>query len=174
MISAREIISKLDLKPLPEEGGYYRETYRSTSRIPGTVLGLDPSDSRIVSTAIYYVVIPESFSALHRVKSDEIFHFYSGDPIEMIQIDVAGNLSKHTLGSDIFAGQCPQVLVPKGAWQGLRLISGGQWSFMGTTVAPGFEFQDFEVGQREILINQFPQHRDEIIKYTREPSEKAH
>src|SRR5690606_25816936 len=114
-----------------------------------------------MSTAIYYLVIPESFSALHRVKSDEIFHFYGGDAVEMIQIDDHGKLERFEIGNDILGGQQPQVIVPSGVWQGVRLKQGGSWALMGTTVAPGFEFEDFEVGLRDQLIQNFPQHRDD-------------
>lgn len=169
MVTALEIIQKMDLKPLPEEGGFYRETYRSTDHIQ---VGLNTS--RHLNTAIYYLVSDKSFSALHRIKSDEIFHFYSGDPIEMIQITETGEYSKVIMGSDITKGHIPQVVVPKGVWQALRLAEGGIWCLMGTTVAPGFDFQDFEVGTREEMLKQFPQHRDEVLKFTRGPQEKAH
>lgn len=174
-MTAQEIIRKLDMKPLPEEGGYYRETYRGTAAsLPAHMFGIDSNSNRTISTAIYYLVIPESFSALHRVKSDEIFHFYGGDPVEMVQIDDEGNLERFLIGNEVLAGQQPQVVVPRGVWQGLRLKHGGKWALMGTTVAPGFEFEDFEVGIREQLIQNFPQHRDDIIRFSREPNEKAH
>jgi uncharacterized protein len=172
---AIDVIKLLDLKPLPEEGGYYRETYRGNAgRVPARLFGIDSDTNRAISTGIFYLVVPESFSALHRVKSDEMFHFYSGDPVEMIQIDQAGNLKRFTLGADIFSGQVPQVLVPRGVWQALRLKTAGKWALMGTTVAPGFEFEDFEVGNREAMTKQFPQHQSDIIRFTREPNEKVH
>ena len=174
-MTAQEIIKKLDLKPLPEEGGYYRETYRSeASGLDAQLFGIDSRTTRNVCTAIYYLVVPESFSALHRVKSDEIFHFYSGDPVEMIQIDDNGTLERFIIGNDIMNGQVPQVVVRRGVWQALRLKHGGMWSLMGTTVAPGFEFEDFEIGYREQLIQQFPQLSADITRFTREPNEKAH
>lgn len=175
MATAEDVIRQLDLKPLPEEGGYYRETYREADiAVPARSVGIDSPTNRVASTAIYYLLVPQSFSALHRIKSDEIFHFYSGDPVEMIQIDALGNLTTYTLGANIFKGEIPQVVVPKGAWQALRLKPGGAWALMGTTVAPGFEFEDFEVGERQSMLNQFPQHRDAIIKFSRGPNEKAH
>lgn len=168
MITAQEIIRKLDLKPLPDEGGFYRQTYkRENEQLPAKYYGIDSDSKRSVSTAIYYLVTPESFSALHRVKSDEIFHFYGGDPVEMIQIDEEGNVQKFVIGSDIMSGQQPQVVVPKGVWQALKLRDGGQWALMGTTVAPGFEFEDFELGHRNEMLNQFPQHHELVNKYTR-------
>lgn len=175
MKEAKDIIKMLDLKPLPEEGGYYRETYRDKAvMLPAKSYGIPADSVRSISTGIYYLVVPESFSALHRVKSDEVFHFYSGDPVEMIQIDQNGKLTKFVLGSDIFAGHTPQVVVPRGIWQGLRLKKDGKWALMGTTVAPGFEFEDFEVGAREAMIQQFPQYSSDITRFTREPNEKVH
>ena len=174
-MTANEVIKALDLKPLPEEGGYYRETYRSEKiNAPATVVGIPSNEQRAISTAIYYLVVPESFSALHRIKSDEVFHFYGGDPVEMIQIDEDGNISRYILGSDVLAGQHPQVVVKRNTWQGLKLQPGGKWALMGTTVSPGFEFADFEVGSREELKKQYPQHCDDILRFTREADEKAH
>jgi predicted cupin superfamily sugar epimerase len=171
MVTAQDMIKKLDLKPLPGEGGYYRETYRSEVSCAVLLDLASAPVNRNVSTAIYYLVTPDSFSTLHRVKSDEIFHFYSGDPVEMIQIDDAGNVTRQVLGSDILKGEQPQVVVPKGVWQGTRLITSGKWALMGTTVAPGFEFEDFELGERQQMVKLFPQHREYIMKFTREPSQ---
>lgn len=176
MMTAQEVIQMLDLKPLPEEGGYYRETYRSSDSGVATRASIKDNliPKRIASTAIYYLVTPESFSALHRVKSDEIFHFYAGDAVEMLQINEAGEGQYITIGSNIVNGEVPQVLVEKGIWQGTRLKDGGRWALMGTTVAPGFEFDDYENGDREKLLQLFPQLREDIVRYTREPHEKAH
>lgn len=174
MASAQDVIRKMELVPLPDEGGFYRETFRSSGRkIDAKTFGIKSDAQRTISTAIYYLIVPKSFSALHRLQSDEIFHFYGGDPVEMIQIDPDGNLRRLTLGPDIFRGQTPQIVVPRGTWQALRLINGGAWALMGTTVAPGFEFEDFELGNREKLIEQFPQHRDDIISFSRGQNEKA-
>lgn len=175
MRTAEEVIKVLDLKPLPDEGGYFRETYRSELiDAPATIFGIDSKEPRVISTAIYYLVTPNSFSALHRIQSDEVFHFYSGDPVEMIQIDDQGNLTRYLLGPDIFSGQSPQVVVRRGVWQGIRPKKGNSWSLMGTTVSPGFEFQDFELGDREEMIREFPQHKNDILRFTRGPQEKAH
>lgn len=175
MPTAQEVIKALDLKPLPDEGGYFREMYRSADpRIPSATFGISSSTNRSLSTAIYYLVVPESFSALHRIKSDEVFHFYGGDPVEMVQIDDSGKLTRYTLGSDIFNGETPQVVVPAGVWQALRLKKGGAWALMGTTVAPGFEFEDLEVADRDQMTKVFPQHSDDIKRFSREKNEKAH
>jgi predicted cupin superfamily sugar epimerase len=169
-VTADQLIQKLGLVPLPEEGGFYKETYRSSNeQVSARSFGIPSEGTRVASTAILYLVTPDSFSALHKVASDEIFHFYSGDPVEMIQIDEAGSLKKFVIGSDIMNGQSPQIVVPRGVWQGLRLKKGGKWALMGTTVAPGFEFEDFEIGEQNKLINQFPQHESDIKQFTREP-----
>jgi uncharacterized protein len=174
MITAEDVITKLGLIPLQDEGGYFKETYKSTSSMPAQIFGIDGNGNRTVATAIYYLLAPNSYSALHRLKSDEIFHFYSGDPVEMIQIDPNGNLTKFILGPDIFNGQTPQVVVPKGCWQALRLLKGGSWALMGTTVAPGFEFEDFELGDREKMSQLYPQLRDDIARFSRVPNENTH
>ena len=169
MPTAEEVIKKLNLKPLPEEGGYYRETYRSNDKgLPTSLVGIDKPGKRNIATAIYYLVDEESFSALHKIKSDEIFHFYAGDTVEMFQIDTNGKGRIIELGSNFMDGQEPQVLVTRGHWQGLRLKKGGRWALLGTTVSPGFEFEDFEVGKRDSLLKAFPQHTDHIMRFTRE------
>ena len=167
-MEAQELIDRLSLVPLPEEGGYYRETYRSDAgQVSARSYGIDAETDRCPCTAIYYLVVPESFSALHRVRSDEMFHFYGGDAAEMIQIDKEGRLTRFVLGNDIAAGETPQVLVRRGVWQGVRLLPGGKWCLMGCTVAPGFEFEDFEVAPREELVRMFPQHREAVERFTR-------
>lgn len=167
-VTAEQIIQKLNLVPLPEEGGFYRETFRSNNgEVAASAFGIPSEGKRVASTAIYYLVTPDSFSAMHKVASDEVFHFYAGDPAEMIQIDEAGNLTKYTIGSDIMNGQVPQVIVRAGVWQGLRLKHGGKWALMGTTVAPGFEFEDFEIGEQSRMIKEFPEHESDIKQYTR-------
>ena len=173
-MTAEEVIKKLDLKPLPGEGGYYKQTYKCEGPgVPATAYGIHSNTLRHASTAIYYLVTPDSFSSLHRIKSDEIFHFYAGDAVEMVQIDENGNLLRITIGSDLGNGEIPQVVVPKGTWQGTRLKKGGKWALMGTTVAPGFEFEDFELGEREPMLTAFPQHRNDIMRYTKGDHIKA-
>jgi uncharacterized protein len=164
--TAEEVIKKLDLKPLPDEGGYYRQTYKSDVALPANVFGIHSDSMRHISTAIYFLITPESFSALHRIKSDEVYHFYAGDPVEMIQIDESGKLSRFVLGSDILNNQSPQVVAPKGKWQASKLKAGGRWALMGTTVAPGFEFEDSELGDRNRMLQQFPQLSQYIRGYT--------
>jgi predicted cupin superfamily sugar epimerase len=165
MASPEQIIAKLDLKPLPGEGGFYKETYKSAVSVDANSVGIAPTGNRAVCTAIYYLVDSHSFSSLHRLKGDEIFHFYAGDAVEMVQIDPQGNLKIILLGSNILAGETPQILVPAGTWQGSKLKTGGKWALLGNTNAPGFEFEDFELGKKEDLLKQFPQHKEIITQY---------
>jgi len=96
-----------------------------------------------------------------------MFHFYLGDPVEMIQIGAAGELTRFEIGPDIFHGQSPQVMVLRNVWQGLRLMKGGAWALLGTTVSPGFEYEDFELGDRARLTEEFPRHAQWITELTR-------
>jgi len=155
------VITKLNLIPLPNEGGFYRQTYQSEEMI--NVRG-----GRHLASAIYYLVTPEEFSLLHRLSQDETFHFYLGDPVSMIQISENGSLIEFTLGNHIEAGEVPQVVVPKRTWQGTKLRNGGKWSLLGTTVSPGFEFEDMEMGDRYRLMEEFPEHRTKILEFTRQ------
>jgi uncharacterized protein len=147
MMDVNALIERLGLQPHPAEGGYFVETYRS---VEGH------------STAIYYLLTPDTFSAMHRLSSDEIFHFYAGDPVEMLQLLPHGPHRLIVLGSDVLAGQQPQVLVPKGAWQGSRLAAGGEYALLGTTVAPAFRYQDYEHGECNTLIELYPDCADLI------------
>jgi predicted cupin superfamily sugar epimerase len=152
--------------PLAIEGGYFRETYRSELSLSATALPLEYGGDRNVSTAIYYLLTPDTFSTIHRVKSDEVFHFYAGDPIEMLQLDADGRGRIVTIGNDLAAGQLPQLVVPGGLWQGCRLIPGGNWALMGCTVAPGFDYADFTAANRVDLIAQYPDHAKLITALT--------
>jgi hypothetical protein len=167
MATKEEVIRKLRLEPLPGEGGYYRETYRSPLRTSARNVGIMAEGQRSLGTAIYYLVGEQEFSALHRLKGDEIFHFYSGDPVEMVQISPDGRLKRITMGPDIMNGHQVQVVVPAGTWQGTRLCRGGRWALLGTTMAPGFEFTDFELGNREALLSQYPELSNDIVEFTR-------
>lgn len=158
MPTAEEIIRLLQLQPLPREGGRYRETYRSALQLPAEVLVPRYRAARAAGTAIYYLLTPDTFSALHRLPADEVFHFYLGDPVEMLQLgpDSADGGRILTLGSDIVAGQQVQTVVPAGVWQGSILRAGGAFALMGTTMAPGFDFADYEAADRDALIAAFP------------------
>ena len=164
----KNFIELLDLAPLAREGGYFKETYRSGITLEGGALGSRYGEVKSISTCIFYLLTPDSFSQLHRLISDEIYHFYVGDPVDLINIDRDGQLTTTVLGSDVLAGQAPQKVVPQMVWQGSRLRPGGRFALMGLTVAPGFDFSDYENGEREALIRQYPQHMETIVRYTRE------
>ena len=166
MSTAEEIIEFLGMKPLPGEGGYYVETYRCSEKISPAALPTRYSGARSFGTAILYVLTAETFSAMHRVRSDEIYHFYLGDPVTMLQLYPDGTSEVIILGRQIFSGQQVQVTVPKNSWQGSFVSEGGEFALLGTTVAPGFEFTDFELGQRGELLKQYPNKRDLIVKLT--------
>jgi predicted cupin superfamily sugar epimerase len=166
MISADEIIERLGMQPLREEGGYYVETYKSEEVISKLALPDRYPSARAFGTAIFYLLTPDTFSALHRLASEEIFHFYLGDPVTMLQLHADGSSQVATLGQDIFAGQELQVVVPRGTWQGSFLNEGGEFALLGCTVSPGFEYEDYEAGSREELLAQYPGHRELILRLT--------
>jgi predicted cupin superfamily sugar epimerase len=164
----KRLVRVLKLKPHPKEGGYFVETYRSTESIQANSLPRRYGSGRCFSTAIYYLFTPESVSLMHRVKSDEVFHFYIGDPLEMLQLGPGMKGKRIFIGGTLFEGMRPQVVVPKGIWQGARLKPGGKYALIGNTVAPGFEYEDYEHGSRKKLMAQFPAYRKTIESLTRE------
>ena len=162
MITVDKIKSLLNLTPHPEEGGYFVETYRSQQHLP------EGGEGKIaLATAIYYLLTPDTFSEIHRLPADEVFHFYLGDPVEMLQLLPDGSGKVIALGSDILNGMHPQIIVMKGVWQGARLLPGGEFALLGTTMSPGFEFADYESGKRDALVESYPQFRDLISILTR-------
>lgn len=163
MLTVQKIIKLLKLKPLPQEGGLYRETYRSALKA-----GSRPGGERSIGTSIYYMITPDRFSSLHRVSSDEIFHFYLGDPVEMLLLYPGGRSGKVILGPDIEKGQHPQFLVPKNVWQGSLLLKGGRFALLGTTVFPGFDFADYKQGTRKELLKLYPKCKQAINELTAE------
>lgn len=167
MHTAQEIISLLTLEPHPAEGGYFVETYRSDEQIGQGALSDRYQSSRSLGTAIYYLLTPETFSAMHRLASDEIFHFYLGDPVEMLHLFPDGSGKVVTLGVDLLQGMRPQVVVPRGVWQGSRLVLGGRFALLGTTVSPGFDFSDYEHARRDDLLQNYPAFRETILALTR-------
>ncbi len=149
-MDAESVISLLNLEWLPPEGGYFRSTYRSKD-----------------SSAIYYFVTPTEFSALHRLPQDEVFHFYRGDSVEMVLLHDDGRTEVQVIGPHFERGEKPQALAPGGVWQATRLRDGGKWALLGCTVAPPFQYETYEHGERAYLIKVFPQHRSLIEKLTR-------
>ena len=152
----------LDLKPLEPEGGFFIETYRSAEQIDARQFGLGHGGARSLSTAIYYLLTPESFSAIHKVPGDEIFHFYAGDPVEMLVLSPDGTAGVTMLGPDIRAGMKFQYIVKGGVWQGARLVQGGEYALLGTTMAPGFDYADISKGNAEELAARYPAHAGHI------------
>jgi predicted cupin superfamily sugar epimerase len=169
MPTAREIIDALGLQPHPIEGGFFHETYRSAGSVPSAVLPADyrSATDRSFGTAIYYLLTPDTFSELHRLPTEEVFHLYLGGPVRMLQLFPDGQGREIVIGSDIFAGQRPQVIVPPGVWQGSRLEPGVEFALLGATMAPGFDFADYEQGRREELVAQYPKHTEVIRILTR-------
>jgi len=156
-ISSSDIIDLLSLKPHPE-GGYFRESYRAEGVVAG--------NNRNYSTAIYYLLEGKACSKLHRIASDEIWHFYLGDRLVVAEIDPAGQIRETTLGPNLKAGQSLQHVVPARHWFGAYLPEGRGYALVGCTVAPGFDFADFEMGKREELLRQYPHAKGIIEKLT--------
>lgn len=167
-LSAQEVVDILGLVPHPEEGGFFIETHRSDESYGSDILPGRYSGDRCHGTAIYYMLTPETFSHMHLLQSDEIFHFYLGDPCEMVQLHPDGSGETVVLGGDLAAGQRPQVIVPRGSWQGMRLLPGGSFGLMGCTVAPGFEFADYAHGARAELVAKWPEFDEHITRLTTE------
>lgn len=166
-MTAEEVRQLLQLEPLPLEGGFFRETYRSRWQVSAEYLPDGFRGSRSVGTAIYYMITEEAFSALHRLPGSEVFHFYAGDPAIMLQLLPDGTSRTVTLGPDLLGGQQPQVIVRGHVWQGCRLAPGGKWALMGTTMSPGFDRADYETADREQLIAQYPGAAERIREYIR-------
>lgn len=166
-MTADEVRKLLLLEPLSVEGGFFRETYRSRWNVSAEYLPDGFGGSRSIGTAIYYMITPETFSALHRLPGTEVFHFYLGDPVVMLQLLPDGSSRTITLGSDLLKGQQPQVVVRGQVWQGSRLAAGGKWALMGTTMAPGFDYADYENADTEQLCSQYPEAAKLIKRYIR-------
>jgi predicted cupin superfamily sugar epimerase len=165
-MTADELIAMLQLTPHPKEGGFFRETYRSPEVLIAAHLPVRYGADRSVSTAIYYLLAPHSISALHRLATDEIFHFYLGDPVRMLQLGPGDEAREIVLGPDLNAGQQLQVVVPRGVWQGSVLAPGGRFALLGCTVAPGFDYADYEHGDRESLQALYPKFAESIQRLT--------
>ena len=158
-------IRKLALRPHPE-GGHYRETYRAAERVPAGGLPRRFSGPRSCSTAIYFLLQGHEVSRLHRIKSDEIWHFYAGAPLTVHVIDTQGRYHAHPLGRKPNSEALPQIVVPAGAWFGATVDRARGYALVGCTVAPGFDFADFELADRTTLLRQFPRHRQLIERLT--------
>jgi predicted cupin superfamily sugar epimerase len=171
MPNARQIIEALALRPHPIEGGYFRETYRAAGAIPAVDLppGYQTQSGRSFGTAIYYLLTADTFSEMHRLPTEEVFHLYLGGPVRMLQLHPDGSGREIVIGADVLAGQQPQVIVPPGVWQGSRLEPGIEFALLGATMAPGFDYADYEQGRRGELIGQYAAYAEVIRELTRLP-----
>jgi hypothetical protein len=160
-VTADQIKTLLKLQPHPIEGGFFRRTYTSAGSVDL------PRGSRAIGTAIYYLLEPGTFSEMHVLDSDEIFHFYIGDPVEMLQLLPDGRSASFTLGADLAAGQHVQLVVPAGVWQGTRLVGDSRVALLGCSVTPGFDFADYRNAGAEELIAKWPQEAKGIRELTR-------
>ena len=160
-MTADEIKELLHLKPHPVEGGSFRRTYTSSGTVDL------PRGVRPLGTAIYYLLEPETFSEIHLLDSDEIFHFYLGDPVEMLQLHPDGRSETYFLGPDLAAGQHVQLVVPAGVWQGTRLVGDGKVALLGCTVTPGFDFADYRSGSCAELAENWPDQAERIKALTK-------
>lgn len=163
---AKYWIEKLGLERHPE-GGYFRQTYRADIEIAPEALPARFPGARRASTAIYFLLEAGDFSAFHRLRSDEVWHFYAGSPIIVHVIEPAGEYSSICLGSGADNGEVFQCVVRAGCWFGSELVDGGSYGLVGCTVAPGFDFEDFEMGKRLELVRAYPEHRRVIQRLSR-------
>jgi predicted cupin superfamily sugar epimerase len=164
-MTADDVIRLLDLRPHPVEGGFFRETYRSAGTLPKSVLP-DHGGDRSVSTAIYYLLKPGHVSELHVLPGDEVFHFYLGSPVRMLQLWPDGSGREVILGSNVASGHVPQLVVPGGVWQGTRLLGNDGFALLGCTVAPGFDYADYRGASRAELTARWPSFAEQIAELT--------
>jgi predicted cupin superfamily sugar epimerase len=169
MQTVEEIVALLGLEPLQIEGGLFRQTYVAADVLAADSLPERYGRTKSVCTAIYYLLTdkPNSFSALHRLPTDEIYHFYLGDPVEMLLLYPDGHSEIIWLGHDLSSGEEVQFVVPAGTWQGSRVAEGGDFSLMGTTMAPGFDAGDYEAGLASELEMDYPDRAELIRRLTR-------
>lgn len=168
--SVDQIIQHFNLQPLPGEGGLFLQSYRASEAIPKEALPARYSADKTFCTAIFYLLTadPDSFSALHKLPTDEIYHFYAGDPVEMLLLHPDGRGERLILGPDFLNGQQVQFVVPHDVWQGSHLLPGGRFALLGTTMAPGYDDSDYTGGRRVELVAQYPGYAELIRQLTRE------
>ena len=166
MFDADYWIRKLGLVRHPE-GGYFRETYRSREGMAAAALPARYGGARSFATSIYFLLTGDDFSALHRIRSDELWHFHTGSPLTVQMISPDGGYGELRLGSDPARGEAFQGMVPAGTWFGASVADPGGYALVSCTVAPGFDFADFEMGGREELVRAYPHLREKIVRLTR-------
>lgn len=165
-MSIQQLVASLKLQPHPE-GGFYREVYRAAEQIPASALPSQFGGSRSFSTSIYFLLTANNFSAFHRIASDEIWHFYSGDPLHVHVLDPQGHYQLIQLGNGENAIANFQAVVPAGSWFASESKGTLGYSLVGCTVAPGFDFTDFELANAKILVQQYPAYADLIQRLCR-------
>lgn len=155
-MNINEIIDILKLEPLPLEGGLYRQTY----------IKMEAGNENPLSTAIYYLLDKKSFSHMHQLPSDEMYHFYLGDSVEILELYPDGSFKTTRLGDNIDKGEKLQYVVPAGVWQGTKLVHGGSYALLGTTMTPGYTDAGYIHGKRDFLIQQYPEAKELIAART--------
>lgn len=167
-VRAAQLKQMLGLEPHPREGGWFRQTWKAEETIPLDALPSGRYNGpRSAGTAIYYLLEPGNFSEMHKLASDEVFHFYLGDAVEMLQLWPDGTGKRVVLGHDVANGQLLQIVVPQGVWQGTRLLPGGKVALLGCTVSPGFDYADYASGTREDLVRGWSEWAEMIAGLTR-------
>ena len=166
MNTAEKIIDRLNLQPHPE-GGYFKEVYRSSDIIEADALPEAFKTERNYSTSIYFLLTSDNFSAFHKINQEEVWHFYDGSPLLLYTISPSGELTEIKIGRDLENGEVPQYVVPRNYWFAAKSIQQNAFSFVGCTVAPGFDFSDFTLAKQEFLIKKYPQHKKIIEEFTR-------
>lgn len=162
----KQLIQTLNLQEHPE-GGYFKETYRSEGIISQSALSDEFKGDRNFCTGIYFLLTSDSFSAFHKIKQDEMWHFYEGSPLVVHMIDESGNYSSQEVGINLEEDQVPQFVVPKNVWFASEVLEPDSYSMVGCTVSPGFDFDDFELGKRNELKELFPDCKVVIERLTR-------
>lgn len=159
------IIKTFNLQKHPE-GGYFKENYRSDGSIPNSVLGNAYNGNRSYATSIYFLLTSEDFSAFHKINQDEIWHFYKGSTLKLHLISKEGDYSFVMIGNNFKNNEVPQYVVKGGYWFAAEVVEKNSYSFVGCTVSPGFDFKDFVLPQRKILVELYPKHTTLITQLT--------
>ncbi|MBG0854091.1 cupin domain-containing protein [Streptomyces spinoverrucosus] len=156
-MTPEDLVAHYAMEPIPREGGLFRQTWA----------GPDRPDGRPEGTAIVALLRQDDYSALHRLPTDEVWHFYLGDPLQLLLLDPDGTSRTVVLGPDVLGGQYPQFTVEAGTWMGGRVVEGGSWTFFGCTMAPGFTFEGYEHGDADELTARYPDRADRIVELCR-------
>jgi predicted cupin superfamily sugar epimerase len=174
ILSAQVVKDWFELQPNVQEGGFLTSVYTSTITVPNNLLKGFPhaKANRAICGAIYYFLEAPGFSAMHRVTGDMLYHFYAGDPVQMLLLYEDGNSEVAIFGNNLALGRSPMKVIPGGTWLGSRLTPGGSWALMGVSMAPGFDPVDYAIGDRKQLIDQFPKQEQLITQLTRSKDNK--